>query len=527
MFHISIDNCSCAAPGGPVLFSGLSTAISHELVGLVGRNGCGKSTLIEVVAGLRQPLAGSVSCTGKIGLMAQLPPSGDTSVAQALGIGHQLRLQARIEAGEARENDLENADWTVQDRLDRALASFGLVGIDLGRRIGSLSGGERTRLRLASTLLDEPDILLLDEPTNDLDAAGRMLVARALADWQGPALVASHDRALLENVDRIIELSPAGIMSVGGGWSEFVERRDAERMRAIDEFEAARSELKSAQRRQQDRTERQARRAKQGKKSAQRRDDTKLEINARKRQADKTNARSINIGESQIDDAQERLDTAREGVERLVPVRIVLPKSGTSPSKVLLDGRGIICAYEKRTLFGPLDLTIRGADRIALIGANGSGKTSLIQIIAGLAEPEAGSIEAEREHFAILDQHLSLLRAEETALEAMRRHNPSLDRNGAYAALAAFGFRNQWGQRICSSLSGGERVRLALACLFSRRIPPRLLILDEPTNHLDIAATELLEQALKDYDGAILCVSHDQAFRSNVGLTRELRLGEG
>ena len=249
-----------------------------------------------------------------------------------------------------------------------------------------------------------------------------------------------------------------------------------------------------------------------------------MHLHAQQQRAEKTGARTLAVGEDLARTTQEALRDAESRVERVVPVHIELGSCGLSSRHVLVDASGVACDFGPRRLFGPLDIHIRGPERIALVGANGSGKTSLIHLLTGAAEPATGQIEADRDRIAVLDQHLALLGDDETLIAAMRRHNPALDRQEAHAALARFGFRGHWADRLAGALSGGEKVRLALACLFARPDPPQLLILDEPTNHLDIDAIELLEKALRDYDGAILCVSHDEAFCRAIALEREICL---
>ena len=213
-----LDSISLATPDGRPLFDGLTLALGRERTGLVGRNGCGKSTLLRLIAGEIEPAGGSLQRIGSIGMLAQLADERLT-VDEALGVAGDLARLRRLERGEGSLDDAADADWTLETRLQAALVEAGLPSLSLHRPIASLSGGERTRLALARLLIEAPDLLLLDEPTNNLDADGRQAVAQLLERWQGGVLVASHDRALLERVDRIVELTPIGISIFGGAWS--------------------------------------------------------------------------------------------------------------------------------------------------------------------------------------------------------------------------------------------------------------------------------------------------------------------
>ena len=523
MPNLVLDSVSVATPDGTPLFPALSLTVGREAVGLFGRNGSGKTTLLRAIAG-DGSYSGSILCNGAIGFLRQESIAGDRIVADVLGAAEDLARLRRIEEGRPRDDDIDRADWTLSARLEAALAQVDLPAVDWTRPYASFSGGERMRLKLAALLLPEPAILLLDEPTNNLDRDGRDAIIRLLTGWHGAILCASHDRELLENVDRIVDLTTTGATVFGGAWSAFRDYRDGERARAIDALETAKADHKAAQRTQQRELEKQARRDKRGRAVAARKAEPKMHLHAQQQRAEKTGARTLAVGEDLARTTQEALRDAQSRVERVVPVHIELGSCGLSSRHVLVDASGVASDFGPRRLFGPLDIHIRGPERIALVGANGSGKTSLIRLLTGAAEPATGQIEADRDRIAVLDQHLALLGDDETLIAAMRRHNPALDRQEAHAALARFGFRGHWADRLAGALSGGEKVRLALACLFARPDPPQLLILDEPTNHLDIDAIELLEKALRDYDGAILCVSHDEAFCRAIALEREICL---
>ncbi|HYD14110.1 MAG TPA: ABC-F family ATP-binding cassette domain-containing protein [Allosphingosinicella sp.] len=524
MSFLTFDCLAAAAPDGRLLFSDLSLSIGRERIGLVGRNGAGKSTLLAIAAGEARPAAGHVIRAGRIGVLRQIQPS-DGTLAAALGVAGALARLERLTQGEGSAEDMAEADWTLAERLDAALADVGLPGADLGRDAASLSGGERTRLGLARLLVEAPDLLLLDEPTNNLDREGRAAVAALLADWRGGALVASHDRRLLEGMDRIVHLSAAGIFTYGGGWSAFAAAREAALGRAGAALESAERALVQEKRAAQARTERQARRDRAGRAAAARGGAPKIILGGLKRKAEESAGRGRVLGERQIGEAEEALATARAKVEILTPLRIELPASGLPANRTLLAFEEVALDLGGRRLFGPLSFTIRGPERLALSGPNGAGKTSLLKLVTGALAPTSGTVRRAEGAIAMLDQHVAGLDPALDLVGKLRHHHPALTANHAHAALARFGFRNREALRPAGSYSGGERLRAGLAIAFSGPQPPQLLILDEPTNHLDVESIEMLEAALGDYDGALLVVSHDAAFLDAIGVTREIGLG--
>ena len=520
---VVLDSISLATPDGRPLFDRLTLAVGGERTGLVGRNGSGKSTLLRLIAGEIEPAGGSLQRSGRVAMLAQLSDERLT-VEEALGVAGDLARLRRLARGEGSLDDAAGADWTLEARIEAALLEAGLPRLPLHRPVASLSGGERTRVALARLLIEAPDLLLLDEPTNNLDGDGRHAVAQLLERWQGGVLVASHDRTLLERVDRIVELTPVGITIFGGGWSAFAEARDAARARAADDLDRAADALRNTERALQKAREKKARRDKAGRAWRAKGVEDKMFMDREKERAENSAGRQSQLAGRLLGARAEALEAARTQIEILTPLSIALPRSHLPGGRQLIAFTDVVMNFGDRHLFGPLSFEIRGPERIAIRGANGSGKTTLFRLLTGELAPARGNIARATDRIAVLDQHIGLLDPAASILDNLRRLNPELSANEAHAALARFAFRNRAALQIAATLSGGERLRAGLACVFARPQPAFLLLLDEPTNHLDLAAIEELEGALKGFDGALVVVSHDETFLRAIGIEREVVL---
>ncbi|WP_340266032.1 ABC-F family ATP-binding cassette domain-containing protein [Sphingobium mellinum] len=515
---LTLDSVSVRTPDHRILFNNLTLSLGVERVGLVGRNGSGKSTLLHILAGEAEPASGTVQRIGSVGLLAQEWPEKVT-IGEALGIGEGWARLQRILAGEGRADDFEAVDWTLEARVESALAEVGLAGLALDRRIGSLSGGERSRIGMARLLIERPDVLLLDEPTNNLDVAGRSAIHALVRDWSGGMLVASHDRDLLEQMDRIVELTPVGIRIVAGGWSTFAALRDAERDRAAIDLSRSEAALCAAERTAQRQREAKERRDKAGRAFAARGSEPRILLGAQAARAENSGGDVRRLTRRQISEAAARAEEARARVEVLTPLTMKLPPSGLPSGARLLALDQATVELGGRRL-GPWTLDLRAPDRLAITGPNGAGKTTLLKLATGAIAPSSGTVRRVEGQIALLDQHVGLLDPDTTILANFRRLNPRLEQQHAYAACARFAFRNRDALKQVGALSGGERLRAGLACMLAGERVPWLLILDEPTNHLDLESVELLEQALRDYDGALMVVSHDPAFLERIGIDR-------
>jgi len=521
---VTLDRLSYATPEGRPLFTGLTLAFGPERTGLVGRNGVGKTTLLKLILDELQPASGAVSLRGRIGVLRQtLEPESGTTLADLLGVAEALGRLDRIEAGEGDEQDLAEADWTLGSRLDAALARMGLHGIEPDRPAATLSGGQRTRAALAALLVHDHDLILLDEPTNNLDLEARGQVADFLRDWDKGALVVSHDRALLGEMDRIVELSGLGAKVYGGAYDHYAARKAEEEAALRRELSDAEREASRVARETQTARERKARRDSAGRRFAARGSEPRILLGAMAERAENSGARANLLAQRQAEDAAEQLEVARSKVERVRRLDFELPPSGLAAGKTVLRLDDVGVSYGSRTVLSGLSLQIVGPERVAVRGPNGAGKTTLLRIAAGDLDPSSGAVRCSGGS-AFLDQQTSVLGHGETLVEAFRRLNPTASENAARAALARFLFRNVAADSRVETLSGGERLRAALAGVLMADRPPQLLILDEPTNHLDLESLTAVESALAAYDGALLLVSHDEAFLEAVGVTRTISL---
>ena len=524
---VTLDRVAARTPDGYTLFSDLSLAFGRERTGVVGRNGAGKTTLLRLIAGLAEPADGRVARHGRVGFLAQqAAPTAEGTVAGALGVAGALAVTARILAGEGSEADLADADWTLDERIEAALAAVDLPAIALDRSMRTLSGGEQTRLRLAALLIDPPDLLVLDEPTNHLDGAGRATVADVLQRWDGGAVVVSHDRTLLRRMDRIVELSGLGMATYGGGYDLYADLKAAERAAAEQDLEIAEREAARAGRESQQAREKKARRDKAGRAFAARKSEPKILLGAMRERAENSGGRESRLAAQRVAAAAAGVSAARERVERTRPLAIPIPQTALAKGRAVLAVEAATwVAPDGRHILGPLTFGLTGPERLAITGPNGTGKSTLLRLIAGALEPTGGSVRLSVSA-ALLDQDAALLRPDETLIEAWRRLNPDSTPNEAQAALARFLFRNAAAQRLVGTLSGGEKLRAGLACVMTGPRPPQLLLLDEPTNHLDLEAILAVETALSTWDGALVVVSHDPDFLAAAGIERSLDLAQ-
>jgi ATPase subunit of ABC transporter with duplicated ATPase domains len=454
-----------------------------------------------------------------------LPFVAERSVADVLGVAPVVDALKALEAGVADDVVFTaiGDDWDIEERTRAQLDRLGLGDITFERRLGSLSGGEVVSLGLAAQLLKRPDVLLLDEPTNNLDADARLRLYDALDDYAGCLLLVSHDRVLLDRMDRIAELYRGEMRFYGGNFSMYQQTVQDTQQVAEANLRNAEQQLKREKRQRQEARERAARRSSTAARNVKDAGLPKIIAGAMKRSAQESAGRSDDVHAKRVNQARAQLDDAERALRDDDAIVLDLPDTNVPAGRTVVSAKGLAV----RDLFAGVDLSIRGPERIALTGRNGAGKSTLLRVIGGDLQPDAGTLQRADGRIAYLSQRLDLLDGDRTVAQSLAAFAPSLTHTRRMHLLAQFLFSGSRIHLPVAALSGGERLRATLACVLYAEPAPQLLLLDEPTNNLDLVSVGQLEAALNAYEGAFVVVSHDERFLAEIGIQRRLRLSEG
>ncbi|MFD0361188.1 ABC-F family ATP-binding cassette domain-containing protein [Nocardia sp. GCM10030253] len=518
MTNLSISDLTFTWPDGTPVFDGLDAVLGPGHLGLVGSNGVGKSTLLRLIAGELLPARGSVTVSGRFGYLRQDLGLGDGQrVDEVLGIADTRKALHRIESGIAEDADFDivGGQWDVEESAVALLGRLGLHYLadsteQLDRRLETLSGGETVLLGLVAQLLRDPDVLLLDEPTNNLDHVARERLYAVVAQFSGTVLTVSHDRELLDRMTSIVELRQGELRLFGGNFSEYERIIEGEQESARAAIRDARSDVRKQARELVEARIKLDRRLRYGQKMWDNKREPKIVMSERKRQAQVSAGKLRNNHIEKVDTAKEQLQQAQELLRDDREIRVDLPDTRLYP------GQDVIALDEVELACGPtVSLRVTGPERIALTGRNGVGKTTLLHRIAA-ASPKVP--------WRMLPQRLDVFDEQRSVFENVAAAAPHASAERIRAQLARFLFRGTDADVAAAALSGGERLRAALAMLLLADPAPKLLLLDEPTNNLDLPSLEHLAQALASFEGALIVVSHDPRFLDDIGVTRRAEL---
>ncbi len=527
---IVFTNLSFSWPDDTPVFQELTATVGAGRTGLVAPNGAGKSTLLKLVTGELEPTSGSVTVTGTLGYLPQtLPLSTELTVAEVLEIAPVVAALHAIEAGDASEQHFTTigTDWDIEERARAELDRLGLTDVALDRTLATLSGGQVVSLGLAAQLLKSPDVLLLDEPTNNLDLDARHALYRVIESWPGALLLVSHDRAVLDRVDRIAELSADELRLFGGNFTEFEAAQHQAREVAEKNLRSAEQDLRREKREAQQARERAQRRASNASRNRASLGLSRLHAGNHARRAQESAGKAADVHGRRLDAAKSRLDEADEALRDDARLALSLPGTNVPAGRTVFHGKALRASHGDVPVFDDLELAVRGPERIALTGRNGAGKSTLLRLMSGDLEPAAGVVTRAAGRVAYLSQRLDLLDPDRTIAENLRTFAPDLPVTQAMHVLARFLFTGERIHLPVAALSGGELLRATLACVLYAEPAPQLLLLDEPTNNLDLVSVGQLESALNAYEGAFVVVSHDEPFLAAIGVQRWLRLADG
>nr|WP_227981719.1 ATP-binding cassette domain-containing protein [Nocardia spumae] len=518
---ISLSDLTFAWPDGTPVLDGLDAVLGPGHIGVVGSNGAGKSTLLRLITAELRPARGSVTVAGRLGHLRQdLGLAAGQRVDAVLGIGEIRAALHRIESGAASVADFERVGtrWDIEESAIALLGRLGLRYLaddvaHLDRRLETLSGGETILLGLVAELLREPDVLLLDEPTNNLDSAARQRLYEVVDGFAGTVLTVSHDRELLRRARTIAELRRGEIRCFGGNFDVYEQIVEAEQVAARAAIRDARSDVRKQSRELVQARVKLDRRRRYGQKMWDTKREPKIIMAERKRQAQVSAGKLRNNHIAKVEEAKSTLEQAQEQLRDDREIRVDLP--GTR----LYPGQDVVELDEVRLAHGPVvSLRVRGPERIAVTGRNGAGKTTLLHRL--IAQPP-------RVPWRLLPQRLDIFTDELSLFENVSAAAPRAEAERIRAQLARFLFRGADADVAAGALSGGERLRAALAMALLADPAPGLLLLDEPTNNLDLPSLRHLTEALTSFEGALIVVSHDPEFLCEIGTTRHLELTRG
>lgn len=503
---ISLDNLTVSY-GGWTLFDNISLLINpKDRIGLVGKNGAGKTTLLRIITGEQQPTSGAVTLNGDctIGYLPQTMRVADTTTLAeetAKAFEEVLRLEAEIEALTreiAERTDYESSEYEqllhrlndAQDHyhilggetrdadIEKTLLGLGFKRSDFGRATSEFSGGWRMRIELAKLLLRRPSIFLLDEPTNHLDIESIQWLEEYLRNYNGAVLLISHDRAFLDNVtNRTVELSLGKITDYKVSYSKYVVLRAERRAQQMAAYEN------------------------------QQRMIEKTEEFIEKFRYKPTKSNQVQSRIKQL----ERLDRLEIEEEDLATLNIKFPPAPRS-GQIVAEISEAGMSFGEKHVFSGANFVIEKGDRIALVGRNGEGKTTLARMLIGQLTPTEGSVRlGANVNIGYYAQNQDdLMDGDFTVYDTLDRVAVGDIRTRLRDILGAFLFRGEDIDKKVKVLSGGERARLAMARMMLE--PRNLLVLDEPTNHMDMRSKDILKNAIMKYDGTVVVVSHDREF---------------
>ncbi|UAY55258.1 ABC-F family ATP-binding cassette domain-containing protein [Arachidicoccus terrestris] len=521
-------------PNGDILFQQLDYTLTAGLTGLTGPNGCGKSTLLRLMAGHILPTEGRIEAMEIPYYVPQHYGQFDhLTIAAVLQIEKPLKALQAILAGDTSEQHFTALDdgWDLEERLQKVFHLWGLSTIRPQQSFGALSGGMKTKVLLSGLCLHNPRCILLDEPTNHLDGTGRKLLYQYLDGFKGAALIVSHDRVLLEKMSTIVVLQKEGFTTYGGNYSFYMQELDKQKNALQQQLKSRSQSLKQAEEIRRQVIQRRQKLDSRGKGKQQKAGLPTILQHSLQNKAENSTARLDGGHREKIEQLKSDVKALKEQDKNHAGMRLAIPGSDLHSGKLLVEAKDLTFSYAPTAVpvwNVPLNFSLYSSDRWVIAGDNGSGKSTLMQLIHNQVKPTSGILYIADATILHLDQHYQII---DDALSVMEqadgcKHSATLTHEVGIA-LTRFLFTPDYWDKPCHTLSGGERMRLALCCLYLKKEAADILLLDEPTNNLDLDNLAILTQVIAAFKGTLLVTSHDPLFLEQIGVTHALSMDEG
>lgn len=525
-----LQNISYQHESKNMLFQNLSFTINnHEKIALIGNNGVGKSTLLKIIAGQLQSSSGKLIQNSSSYFLPQLfGQYNEMTISEALNIKDKVNSLKEILEGNVTEENLQllSDDWTIEERCNEALSYWQLQDLDLEQKLKTLSGGQKTKVFLAGIMIHQPDFVLLDEPSNHLDFVSRNLLYEFIKSISCSLLVVSHDRTLLNLLNKTFEMSKNGITVYGGNYDFYSEQKKIEKNALKQDVQNKEKALKKAKEKERETIERQNKLDSRGKKKQEKSGVSRIMMNTLRNKAENSSSKLRDVHAEKINDTSEDLRSLRASLPAIDQMKFGFNTASFHKGKLVLRAEEINYSYGNQQLWQEnLNFEIFSSDRLNIKGLNGSGKTTLIKIILGELNPKTGNRFSSIKKTIYIDQDYSLLQNDLNIYEqAQMFNNCGLEEHDIKMRLNRFLFSQKDWDKSCNALSGGERMRLMLCCLTISNEAPELIILDEPTNNLDLQNVEILTVAINDYQGTLIVISHDKSFLEQIRIEKDILL---
>ncbi len=517
---------------GRTLFKNLTVNLTQRRTGIVGKNGAGKSVLSALFRGDISPTQGFVQRTSNIGYFSQISDrflaSQSETIAELLGVSEVLTALNRVALGHCEPTlfDVIGDNWNAHHDVVGKLRAINLPE-DPTMPVSKLSGGEHNKLKLLTLFENRHALLILDEPSNHLDLQGKQWLADKINRYEGAVVLVSHDRMLLNDMEEIWEVADQTLHIFGGNYNAYITQKTAQHEALKRKLGVLVQQTKHLEKQAQHNYEKAQQRASAGNK--QRKDGSQAKVLLDKKRDSATKAASarsknertratlINKQTSQISKEYSSHSLTNK------PLRFYLDAHGTDTTqitnKTAFSCDNVILKFGSQK---PLSLNINANQKLHVTGANGSGKSTLLKTLCGSLPPQNGKLTLNSVT-AYLDQHFCLLNTKKTVVDYLVEQCPILSLSNARTLLASAGLRNDMANQSVVTLSGGQKMVLAMLVVSNQRQRP-FLLLDEPDNHLDIDAKTVLAHAIKEYKGGILLVSHDTVFIADCGITDTIHI---